>query len=108
MVQQGQVFRLDTAARDGGELWAYRYRSGGRGSKRIQKGGFRSEQDARAALERELDRLRRQEGTARTLTLAELVEQYLAQHEASPVTLEKLRWLLQHSVAAFGSCRLDE
>ena len=31
-----------------------------------------------------------------------------AQHEASPVTLEKLRWLLTRSVAAFGERRLDE
>lgn len=108
MIQQGQVFKLGSAARDGGELWAYRYRGGGRGSKRIQKGGYASEQDARAALERELEKLRRRNRIARTLTLAELVEEYLAQHKASPVTLEKLRWLLQHAIAAFGPFRLDE
>jgi integrase len=34
--------------------------------------------------------------------------EYLAQHEASPVTLQKLRWLLTHAVAAFGERRLDE
>lgn len=77
MIQQGQVFKLGSAARDGDELWEYRYRGGGRGSKRIQKGGFAS-------------------------------EQYLGQHEAAPVTLEKLRWLLQHAIAAFGGYRLDE
>ncbi|HET6869149.1 MAG TPA: site-specific integrase [Solirubrobacteraceae bacterium] len=108
MNQQGQVFKLESTTRDGGELWAFRYRSGGRGSKRIQKGGFASEQGARTALERELETLRRRNGLARTLTLAELAEQYLDQHEASPVTLEKLRWLLQHAIAAFGSYRLDE
>jgi integrase len=60
------------------------------------------------ALERQLEKLRRRNGVARTLTLAEFVEQYLAQHEAAPVTLEKLRWPLQKAVAAFGSYRLDE
>jgi hypothetical protein len=52
MVQQGQVFELTTRGRDGERLWAYRFRVGGRGSNRIQRGGFASEQDAREALER--------------------------------------------------------
>ena len=108
MVQQGQVLELNPGRGDGRALWAYRYRAGGRTAKRIQRGGFASEQDARAALQRALEKLRRGEGRGRLLTLAELVEQYLAQHEASPVTLEKLRWLLTHAVAAFGERRLDE
>ena len=108
MVQQGQVLELNAGRVDGRTLWAYRYRAGGRTAKRIQRGGFASEQDARAALERALETLRRREGSGRMLTLAELVEQYLAQHEASSVTLEKLRWLLTHAVAAFGERRLDE
>jgi integrase len=105
--QQGQVFRLQSRA---GEepLWAYRYRVGGRNSRRMQRGGFASEQDARAALERALEKLRREIGIARTLTLAEFVEQYLEQHEASPVTLKKLRFLLSRSVKTFGDYRLDE
>ena len=36
--------------------WAYRYRVGGRGSRRVQRGGFPSEQAAAEALERALDR----------------------------------------------------
>ena len=108
MVQQGQVLKLNPGRVDGRTLWAYRYRAGGRTAKRIQRGGFASEQDARAALERALETLRRRQGSGRMLTLAELVEQYLAQHEASSVTLEKLRWLLTHAVAAFGERRLDE
>lgn len=40
--------------------------------------------------------------------MAELVEQYLEQHEASPVTLKKLRFLLARSVKTFGDYRLDE
>src|SRR5438094_2956772 len=36
----------------GRELWAYRYRVGDRGSRRVQRGGFASEVDAGEALER--------------------------------------------------------
>jgi len=60
MVQQGQVFELARRGRDGERLWAYRFRTGGRGSRRVQRGGFACEQDARAALERKLDRVRRE------------------------------------------------
>jgi hypothetical protein len=42
------------------------------------------------------------EGTVgRSPTLAEFVEEYLAQHEDSPVTLEKLRFLLARAVQSF-------
>jgi hypothetical protein len=102
MSQQGQLIRLKTAGRGGEPLWAYRYRVGGRESKRVQRGGFASEQDAPEALERELERLRRERRFARSLTLAELVEAYLAQHDVDPVTIEKLRWLLGKAVAVFG------
>jgi hypothetical protein len=108
MVQQGQVFKLNSNGVDAGVLWAYRYRTGGRGSKRVQRGGFASEDGARAALERALEKLRRDNRLAKPLTLAELVEQYLAQHDAAPVTLEKLQWLLAKAVAAFGDQRLGE
>jgi hypothetical protein len=74
MLQQGQVFKLTSKDADGGALWAYRYRTGGRESERVQRGRFASEGDARAALERALEKLRRPDGTARVLTLAELVE----------------------------------
>lgn len=57
MVQQGQTFELTRRGLDGRALWAYRYRTGGRDSKRVQRGGFDSEQDARDALERELERV---------------------------------------------------
>ena len=92
MVQQGQVFELRRSKSDGERLWAFRYRTGGRDSKRVQRGGFACEQDAREALERELERLRRERRIARRLTLAELVETYLAQHDVQPVTIEKLRY----------------
>jgi len=94
VIQQGQVFELKRKGREGEPLWAYRYRVGGRGSPRVQRGGFVSEQDAAAALERELDRVRRERRIPRSLTLSELVDIYLAQHDVQPVTIEKLRWLL--------------
>ena len=108
MFQQGQVFRLTSTGPPGTPLWAYRYRVGGREGKRVQRGGFMTEADARAALERALERLRRTSAIGRTVTLAEFIEEYLAQHEASPVTLKKLRFLLTRAVQAFGDYRLDE
>ena len=45
MLQQGQVFRLSGNTEER-SVWAYRYRVGGRGSRRVQRGGFVSERDA--------------------------------------------------------------
>src|SRR5438874_3012987 len=89
MVQQGQTFELTRCGPDGERLWAYRYRTGGRDSKRVQRGGFASEQDARDALERELERLRRERRITRRLTLSQFVETYLDQHDVQPVTIDK-------------------
>src|SRR5438034_142589 len=100
MVQQGQVFKLQGGA-DETSCWAYRYRLGGRGSRRVERGGFASERDASEALERALERLRRDRGCGTALTLAELVDEYLAQHDGEPETIEKLRWLLTKPVKAF-------
>src|ERR687891_254774 len=108
MVQQGQTFELTRRGPGGERLWAYRYRTGGRGSKRVQRGGFASEADARDALERELERLRREARIARRLTLDELVETYLAQHDVQPVTIEKLRYLLSKATAVFGERKIGE
>lgn len=108
MAQRGQVIKLKRTGRDGVPLWAYRYRVGGRDSKRVQRGGFASEREAAEALERELERLRRERRLARSLTVAELVEVYLAQHDVEPVTIEKLRWLLGKAVAVFGERPVGE
>jgi integrase len=108
MSQHGQLIRLRRAGRDGEPLWAYRYRVGGRDSKRVQRGGFVSERDAAEALERELERLLRERRVSRSLTLAELVDVYLAQHDVEPVTIEKLRWLLGKAVAVFGERPVGE
>jgi hypothetical protein len=64
MLQQCQVMRLNSKGLNNEALWAYRYRVGGRDSKRVQRGGFRTERDAREALERELEVLRRGDGLA--------------------------------------------
>src|SRR5690242_5637744 len=109
MTQNGQVFKLKRTTPAGGALWAFRYRAGGRGAARTQRGGFASEQEARAALARELERVRRAaRRPTRQLTLAELVDEYLAQHDVSAGTTDKLRWLLAKAVAAFGERRLGE
>jgi hypothetical protein len=93
MLQQGQVFALATRAAGRQASLGLPYRAGGRDSIRVQRGGFRSEVDARAALDRAPEKLRRENGVGRP-TLAEFVDEYLAQHDVSPVTLEKLRVLL--------------
>src|SRR5215213_8878583 len=107
-MQQGQVFELKKRAVDGRAVWAYRYRTDGPGSRRLQRGGFCSERDAAEALERALEHLRRQKGVGSTLTLRELVEEYLAQYDAEPETIEKLSWLLAKALRAFGGRRLAE
>ena len=108
MFQQGQVFELKRAGRERGPLWAYRYRVGGRGSRRVQRGGFANQEDAVAALQRELERVRRERRVSRDLTLAELVGIYLAQHDVQPVTISKLRWLLDKAIVVFGHRRIGE
>jgi hypothetical protein len=108
-MQDGQVFELKKRAADGSRVWAYRYRTGGgSSSRRLQRGGFASERDAAEALERALERLRRQSGVGSTVTLGELVEEYLGQHEAEPQTIHRLRWLLGKALRTFGDRRLCE
>ena len=106
-MQHGQIFELKTTGRDGQRLWAYRYRLDGRGSRRIQRGGYASADDAREALQRAQTATQRRKGRVR-VTLAELAEEYLAQHDGQPETTAKLRWLLIKSTADFGSTPLNE
>lgn len=42
------------------------------------------------------------------MTLSELVEVYLAQHDVQQVTIDKLRWLLAKATAVFGNRRIGE
>src|SRR5438093_8902837 len=103
MRQRGQVLELKTVGPEGQPLWAYRYRPGGRGSKRLQRGGFANADAASTALERAIDRAERRRLNSRAITLAELADEYLAQHDAQPETTAKLRWLLSKSVSVFGT-----
>jgi hypothetical protein len=105
MPQLGQIFALKAK---GAPRWAYRYWVGSRGSRRVQRGGYESEQAATEALERALERLRRERGLIEAPTLSELVDVYLAQHGGEPETVEKLRWLLATAVRAFGERRINQ
>src|SRR6266516_6141816 len=102
MLQHGQVFKLRGGTEEK-SLWAYRFRVGGRGSSRVQRGGFASERDASEALERALERVRRERGCGTAMTLAELVNEYLAQHDGERETIEKLRLLLTKPGKVFGT-----
>jgi hypothetical protein len=107
VIQQGQVFKLKATCADGEPLWAYRYRVAGRGSARLQVGGFSSKTEAQRELQNKLARLlpgRR----AVTLTLGEWVEEYLEAHQGERVTVAKLRWLLGKATAGLGEVRLAE
>jgi integrase len=107
MIQQGQVFKLKTRGVDGRWLWAYRYRFEGRGSTRPQVGGFATRAEAEKALRKVLDRLGPGGGAA-TMTLGDLVDEFLEIHQAEPVTIAKLRWLLAKATAVFGDVRLAD
>src|SRR5207249_12246144 len=101
MIQQGQVFKLKARCADGEPLWAYRYRVAGRGSARLQVGGFSSRAEAQRALQNKLARLV-PGGRSATLTLGEWVEEYLEAHQGERVTVAKLRWLLGKATAERG------
>jgi len=105
MIQQGQVFKLKTRGTDGRSLWPYRYRLEGRGSTRPQVGGFATREQAEKALRKVLDR-HGPGGGAATMTLGDLVGEFLEMHQAEPVTISKLRWLLGKATAALGEVRL--
>src|SRR5215216_2953586 len=107
VIQQGQVFKLKARCADGEPLWAYRYRVAGRGSARLQVGGFSSKAEAQSALQNKLARLVPGRGAV-TVTLGEWVEEYLDAHDGERVTVAKLRWLLGKATAELGEVRLAE
>ena len=82
------------------------------GSKGVGRQGRRSAGSRVAlmhgrALEKVLERLGLG-GRAAAMTLGELVDEYLEMHDAEPVTIAKLRWLLRKSTAALGEVRLAD
>jgi hypothetical protein len=106
MAQHGQVFPLAAQGSDP-TRWAYRYRVGGRGSRRLQRGGFASEQAAAEALVRALERLRRQQGWWSRRRWPSSSRCVSPSTRASR-TVEKLRWLLAKAVRVFGERRLSQ
>ena len=72
-----------------------------------QVGGFSSQAEAQEALRKVLDRLGPGRGRA-TTTLTELVDEYLELHQAEPVTIAKLRWLLRKATRTLGEKRLAD
>jgi integrase len=107
VIQQGQVLKLKARSADGEPLWAYRYRLAGRGSARLQVGGFSTRAESQRALQNKLARLL-PGGRSATLTLGEWVEEYLDTHQGERVTVAKLRWLLGKATAELGEVRLAE
>lgn len=98
-MQSGQVYKL-------GQGWAYRYRSPD--GRRPQKGGFRTKGEARAALNEVLGRLSQGDGhRPHPPTTSALISEYLEQHVAEDITIETLRYRLQHATEAFGPTRVD-
>jgi integrase len=101
-IQRGQTYKL--ASRDQGTgrpLWAYRFRD--ENGRRRQVGGFKSKTEAGQALASALDRARLGPLAARReVTVKELARFYLDQHEADPVTINRLRSQLRQAEARFG------
>jgi integrase len=101
-VQRGSVLKLR------GGLWAYRLAQDEHGRRR-QVGGFQTKGEARAACDGHVARvLDPHTSVRRDPPLAELVDGYLEQHQADPVTIAKLRRQLRHATASFGDRKLSE
>jgi len=108
MAQQGQVFKLKTRG-SGGKANVGVPLSGRRASLGTAAGGRVCESGrGTQALQAALERLNRRKGRLAQITMSELVAEYLAQHEAEPRTIAKLRWLLAKAVCAFGDRRVVE
>jgi integrase len=100
-VQRGQVYKLD------GGSWACRYRD--EHKRRRQRGGFATRSEALEALDDALKTARNPErASRRDWTVTELTDRYLAQHQASPATMARLKAMTKKANAAFGDVRLRE
>jgi integrase len=97
-VQRGQTIKLSNG-------WAYRYRD--KSGARRQVGGFRTRSEARAVLDDELRRMRLGGLYREEITLSQLADRYLHQHQADPATLRKLTSDLRQAVRVFGDVPID-
>jgi len=105
-MQRGQVFKKTK------DNWAIRYYSGRRLAsgrlERRQESGFKSREEAIAVLETRLAQVRLGHLYRPDLIVDELIDRYLAQHQADEATLTKLRWQLAHVRRGFGDARLRD
>jgi integrase len=92
--QRGSIFRTPNG------LWAIRYRDAH--GRRPQETGFRTKGEARLALEEALRRVRLGPLHCPTVTLRELTDAYLRQHEAAPSTLVWIRENMRPAIDRFA------
>jgi integrase len=88
--------------------WGFRYYD--REGARKRCGGFTTKGEARRAADDLVIKLRTgitPVSVAETVTFAEFVDIYLAQHDASAARLAKLRWALGKAKDAFGTVPID-
>jgi integrase len=95
--QRGEVFK-----RHG--WWRFRYYIAP--GRRRERGGFRTKGEARQQLEEELRLLRT--GRQPDVTLAELVERFLVEHDAAPRTIIRLTYLLGKATRVWGERMIRE
>ena len=106
MIQQGQVFKLKAKGVDGEPLWAYRYRLAGRGSARVQTGGFTSRAEAQNALQNRLAGSGLASGHSEPRSPSG--SRNTSRRIRASVTVSKLRWLLGKATATLGDVRLAD
>lgn len=99
-VQRGEVKKLGSGS------WAFRYYD--EGGRRRQRGGFRTKGEASDALATALDAVRLGPlASRRSLTVRELVDEYLDQHVAEENTIATLRFRLKHATKRWGDVPLE-
>jgi integrase len=93
-VQRGQVYRKPSGT------WAYRYRDADERRREVAK--FRTKSEASEALRGALDDVRLGTSRRRDVSVAELVDRFLAAHEADDLTLTKLAAQLRRAKTDLG------
>ena len=88
-----------------GKGWRGYYREDGRSR---WTGTYPRKGEARAALNRELDRIRQGDGYMPPITLAELADRFLAQYVAAPQTIAYARRRLVRPLLAFGEAQASD
>ena len=92
--QRGQLFKAPAGT------WAIRYRDAN--GKRRQRNGYRSKGEAAKVLDDALRRVRLGPLYRPAATLQQLVDEYIAQYDAAPSSVEWLRYNLGKALPRFG------